>query len=61
MDVLLKARKTTLLVQGAAKAQVLKETLEGPVTDWLPATYLRNMSDFTIIADRDALTVMKDA
>ena len=58
MDVLLKARKTTLLVQGAAKAQVLKETLEGPVTDRLPATYLRNLSDLTIFADNEAVRMI---
>ena len=58
MDLLLKARKTVLLVQGASKAEVLRETLEGSVSDRLPATYLRNLNDFTIIADREAATTV---
>lgn len=54
MDLLLKARKTILLVQGASKAQILNQSLNGIMTDQVPATYLRLAGDLTVIADREA-------
>ena len=48
------ARKTILLVSGKDKADILQKSLEGPVTEDIPATYLQNMENVVVIADEDA-------
>lgn len=53
---LAQAGSTILLVKGAAKAEVLQQTLQGPVTAAIPASYLQTIKNVTIIADRDAAT-----
>jgi glucosamine-6-phosphate deaminase len=58
MDVLLKARKIILLVQGKSKAQILGKMMNGIITDQIPASYLRLVNDLTIIADQDAATLI---
>ena len=54
LGVLRRARKTLLLVNGKHKAKILKQMLEGPISEDLPATCLRDMPDVTIIADAAA-------
>ena len=58
MDVLLKARKIILLVQGKSKAQILGKMMNGIITDQIPASYLRLVNDLTIIADEDAAALI---
>lgn len=48
------ARQTLLLVHGAAKADILKRALSGPVTTDVPASYLQTVPHVTVIADRAA-------
>lgn len=48
------ARHTILLVNGAHKAGILKRVLQGAVTQDVPATYLRQQNNVTIIADKSA-------
>ncbi len=48
------ARQTLLLVHGAAKADILKRALNGPVTTDVPASYLQTVPHVTVIADRAA-------
>jgi glucosamine-6-phosphate deaminase len=45
------ARQTLLLVSGAAKADILAETLHGPIEVGVPATLLRTLDNVTVIAD----------
>ncbi len=54
LDALLAARQTILIVVGAAKRQILKQTLEGPISPAVPASYLREAANVTVIADRAA-------
>lgn len=54
MDVLLEAKKTLLLVSGAHKRDILQKTLAGPVTPQVPASYLQNSGDVTVLVDRAA-------
>ncbi|MGB4102213.1 MAG: glucosamine-6-phosphate deaminase [Alphaproteobacteria bacterium] len=49
------ARHTVMLVSGAAKAGILRRALTGPVGPDVPATYLQQQENVTIIADRAAL------
>jgi glucosamine-6-phosphate deaminase len=48
------ARQTVLLVNGAAKADILAETLYGPIGTDVPATLLRQFDNVTVIADDEA-------
>lgn len=45
-----------LLVSGSHKADVLAQTVMGPVTSNLPASFLRNHADVTVFADQAAAT-----
>jgi len=48
------ARHTILIVSGEKKAAILKQVLQGPITDQVPATCLHNMANVTILADEAA-------
>ena len=54
MDALLAARRTVLLVSGERKRDILRRTIEGPITPAVPASYLRDAADVTVVADRAA-------
>lgn len=56
MDALLAARKIFLIVLGAHKHDILRRTVEGPVTPEVPASFLQDAADVTIIADEAAWT-----
>lgn len=58
MDLICQAKKTILLVNGKHKAIILRELIEGPITETLPATCLRTMQNVTIIADRSAAALL---
>ncbi len=55
MAVLLAARQTLLVVSGERKRAILHRTLYGPISPDVPASYLRQASGVTVIADRAAL------
>ncbi|MDP4282732.1 MAG: PIG-L family deacetylase, partial [Bacteroidota bacterium] len=48
---ILKARKIILMAWGEGKASIVGKAVEGPVTDQVPATYLQQHPDATIILD----------
>ena len=50
------ARSIILMASGIAKAAILARTLEGPESPDVPASLLRSHADFTILADREALS-----
>jgi glucosamine-6-phosphate deaminase len=56
MNLLLAAQRTLLLVAGAHKREILRQTLEGPVTPNVPASLLRQAQNVTIYADTPALS-----
>jgi glucosamine-6-phosphate deaminase len=55
MPILLAARHPLLVVAGAAKRDILRRVLEGPIDPMVPATYLREVAASVVIADRAAL------
>ncbi len=48
------ARRLMLLVNGAKKAAIVKEMLEGPVSSQVPASILQTLSDAEILLDQEA-------
>ena len=54
MAVLLAARHTLLVVSGERKRAILRRAVEGPVTPDVPASYLQQAPNVTVIADRAA-------
>ena len=56
LGTLSRARQTILLVSGAAKAGILAAAMEGPVRLDIPATFLHQLPNVTVIADREAAT-----
>lgn len=54
MDVLLTARQTLLVVSGAHKRSILQRALGGPVTPDVPASFLQNAANVTVLADAEA-------
>ena len=52
MTTILEARQIVLLVSGAHKVNILRETIKGPATGTVPASLLQTVSDkVTILAD----------
>ena len=51
---LMRVKHLVMIVNGVHKAQILKEMLESPITEELPATILKLHPNFTVIADKDA-------
>jgi glucosamine-6-phosphate deaminase len=51
---LLAARTIVLLASGTAKAGILGRALRGPVTPSVPASFLQEVPDLRVIADRAA-------
>ncbi len=54
MDLLLKAKKIILLVQGQSKAEILNSTLNSEISSAIPSTFLRNLDNCYILADQEA-------
>lgn len=48
---ILEAKEILLLVQGEAKAEILKEVLNGPVTEDVPGSILQKHPNVTVITD----------
>ena len=51
---ILEARRIALLAWGAAKADIVKEALTGPVTDQVSASFLQEHQDATFYLDAEA-------
>ncbi|TRX49702.1 glucosamine-6-phosphate deaminase [Fulvivirga sp. M361] len=49
-----KARKVFLLAWGEKKAPIVREAVEGPVSEDIPATFLQNHENVEVLADEDA-------
>lgn len=56
IQTIMQAKKIVVVVNGAAKADIVKEAFFGPITPNVPASVLQLHSDVTIVGDRDALS-----
>lgn len=54
MGTILRAQRIILLATGWSKARIVRRALEGPVTTWLPASFLQLHGDVEVVLDRDA-------
>jgi glucosamine-6-phosphate deaminase len=54
MDLLLAARATLLVVSGPHKQAILRRTVAEPPTPAVPASYLQQAANVTVLADRAA-------
>lgn len=57
---IMSANKILLIVSGKGKAKILKEVIEGPIVPSVPASILQLHKNVTIIADQEALSLLKD-
>ena len=55
-----KAKRVLLVVNGKAKAQAVKDCFFGPIRPQAPGSILQLHPDFTLVADEDALSLVKD-
>lgn len=55
MDLLLAAKQKLLIVAGAHKREILQQSLQGPLTPEVPASYLQQAANVTVIADAAAI------
>lgn len=54
MATILEARKILLLALGEAKSTIIRETVEGPVSDRVPASFLQEHDDVSVLVDAAA-------
>ncbi|BCB05402.1 glucosamine-6-phosphate deaminase [Bacillus sp. KH172YL63] len=57
---IMKSREILLLVSGKKKQNALKQLLEGEITDSFPASILNRHPNVKVIADEEALNLVKD-
>ncbi|MCL1882831.1 MAG: glucosamine-6-phosphate deaminase [Defluviitaleaceae bacterium] len=56
---IMSARNILLLVSGAGKAEIIHKTISGPITPKTPASILQLHPSVTIVADKDAASLLK--
>ena len=54
------AKKILLVATGSAKADALYKSLYGPITPNVPASILQLHQDVTVVADEDAVSLIKE-
>jgi len=57
---LMKVKHLVIIVNGAHKAEILKQVLNSPITPELPATVLKLHPNCTLIADADAAALLTE-
>jgi glucosamine-6-phosphate isomerase len=57
---IMQARKILLIVSGKDKAQILHDVLKGPITPAVPASILQLHNDVIIVADEEALSLVRE-
>jgi len=55
---LMNAKHLILLVSGKKKAEILQQAMEGEITEQVPASLLRNHSNFKVYADKEAASML---
>ena len=56
---IMSAKKILLVVNGKAKAEIVNKVINGPITPEVPASILQLHPDVTIVADEEALSLIK--
>ena len=56
---IMSAKQILIVASGKAKAPIVKELIEGPVTPKVPASILKFHGNVTLIADEDAMSLVK--
>lgn len=56
---ILEARRIALLAWGSKKADIVREAIEGPVTDQVSASFLQTHSNATFFLDQDAASALQ--
>ncbi len=56
---IMQARRVVMVVSGASKARIVRDAFFGPVTPRVPASILQLHRDFTLVADREALSLVE--
>ena len=57
---IMSAKKVLLIASGAGKAEALYNSLYGPITPNVPASILQLHPDLTVVADEDALSIIRE-
>ena len=57
MRAIMQARRVLVIVSGEDKAEAVKKSFAGPITPEVPASILQLHRDFTLVADKDALSL----
>ncbi len=57
---IMQAKKIAVIVNGAAKAQIVKDAFFGPITPKVPASVLQLHNDVTLIGDAEALSLIPE-
>lgn len=57
---IMQAKKILIIVNGANKAQIVKDAFFGPITPKVPASVLQLHNDVTVVADKEALSLVMD-
>lgn len=60
MGAILKARRIVLVAIGEEKAAAVRDALVGPVTTWMPASFLQLHRDVTVLLDDAAASMLPD-
>lgn len=58
-EIVMQARRIVMIVSGKEKAETLKQAVQGEITVRVPSSIVKMHPDFTIIADEDALSLLK--
>ena len=57
---IMKAKRVLLVCNGAGKAQAVKDCFFGPIKPQAPGSILQLHPDFVLVADEEALSLVKD-
>lgn len=57
---IMQAKKIVIVVNGAKKAQIVREAFFGPVTPKVPASVLQLHNDVTLVGDAEALSLIHE-
>ena len=56
---IMQARRVVMIASGSSKAAIVRDAFWGPVTPQIPASILQLHPDFTLVADEEALAIVK--
>ncbi len=58
---IMQAKKIVVIVNGAEKAQIVRDAFFGPITPKVPASVLQLHNDVTLVGDKEALSLVPEA